>query len=322
MIKLKDKLKFLIPFRSKIKTSLLKDDGGKKIVNLKRVMIFTAPIVVLLVLTTFIFSTQEDSSFLGRTDKKLTKKDDKKDMVTSNGKTFTPEVSKVLNSNTVTAQKSKAIQSTKMNLKINFKAQQVITRDNTGDPTRSIPMGTNMIGKTLTAIDTRESSQIIKILLPYGGRSELGVEIEKGTILFGHVSYSGRGRKVSITINKGLTPDEREFDIEAHVLDPSNYSVGLVGEVNSQSDVRALSALGLSVAAGATDIMMERETMNGLGQTAPKANLGNAALKGLSTSAQDESTRQAEKFKDAEDFITIPAGSDVIVSLTKSYMEK
>lgn len=322
MIKLKDKLKQLMPFRSKIKTSLLKDDGGKKIVNLKRILIFIAPIFILLVLTTFIFSTREDSSFLGRTDKTLTKNDDKKDTTTLNGKTFTPQVSKVLGSNTVTAQKSKASQNPRMNLKINFKAQQVITRDNTGDPTRSIPMGTNMIGKTLTAIDTRESSQIIKVLLPYGGRSKFGVEIGKGTILFGHVSYSGRGRKVSITINKGLTPDEREFDIEAHVLDPSNYSVGLVGEVNSQSDVRVLSAMGLSVASGAMDIMMERETMNGLGQTAPRATLGNATLKGLSESAQDESTRQAEKFKDSEDFITIPAGSDVIVSLTKSYLEK
>jgi hypothetical protein len=322
MIKLNDKLKLLMPFRFKIKTSLLKDDGGKKIVNLKRVLIFTAPILILLVLTTFISSTREDSSFLGRTDKKLTKNDDKKDTTTLNGKTFTPQVSKVLGSSAVTAQKSKASQNPRMNLKINFKAQQVITRDNTGDPTKSIPMGTNMIGKTLTAIDTRESSQIIKILLPYGGRSKLGVEIEKGTILFGHLSYSGRGRKVSITINKGLTPDEREFDIEAHVLDPSNYSVGLVGEVNGQSDVRVLSAMGLSVSSGAMDIMMERETMNGLGQTAPRATLGNATLKGLSESARDESTRQTEKFKDSEDFITIPAGSDVIVSLTKSYLEK
>lgn len=322
MTNLKEKWKSLVFIKPKLKTFFLKDDGGKQVINLKRIALFGVPIFSLLILTVFLSSLDEDSSFLARTDKKLVENELKSKLVVVDGKTYSPAVSKVLSAGKAFSEPKKENKTPRAVLRVNFKAQQVITRDNSNDPTRSIPMGTNMIGKTLTAIDTRESSQIIKILLPYGGRSKLGVEIEKGTILFGHVFYSGKGRKVSIAINKGLTPDEREFDIEAHILDPSNYSVGLVGEVNSQSDVRVLSALGLSVAAGATDIMMERETMNGLGQTAPKATIGNAALKGISTSAQDESTRQADKFKDAEDFVIIPAGSDVIVSLTKSYMEK
>ena len=273
-------------------------------------------------MTSFLFSSKEDSSFLVKTDKKLSNDETvKTHLVKTERKNYSPTVARVLDGNKTPPEKKKGNQSMR-SIKINFKAQQVITRDNTGDPTKSIPMGTNMIGKTLTAIDTREPNQMIKILLPYGGRSKMGVEIEKGTLLFGHVFYSGKGRKVAIVINKGLTPDEMEFDIEAQVLDPSHYSVGLAGEVNSQSDVRVLSALGLSIASGATSIMMEREAMNNLGQTAPKATLGNAALRGLSTSAQEESTRQADKFKDLEDYVTIPAGTDVIVSLTKTYMEK
>lgn len=301
-----------------MRTFFFKEDGGKTVLDLRRVLLFCGPILVLGLLTVTFLSMQEDSSFLGAIDKKIL--DENLELQASTGKTFSSAVKKVLNDDEATvATKNKK---SRIAMKINFKATQVISRDNAGDPTRSVPIGTNMIGKTLTAIDTREQSQIIKILLPYGGKSKLGVEIEKGTILFGQVSYSGKGRKVSVTITKGLTPDEQEFDIAAHVLDPANYSVGLMGESNSQSDLRVLSALGLAVAAGAADIMVEREVMNGFGQTAARPTIGNAALSGLSASTQEEANRQGEKFKDSEDYVTLPAGRDVIISLTKSYMEK
>jgi hypothetical protein len=319
---IKEKLKLLQNIRQKIGVFFFKEDGGKTVLNLKRVFLFGGPILFLAIVTTALLSMQEDSSFLGKTDKKILDDGVKSEPQAGGANTYSPAVNKVLGTYKMTGETKKKNQRPRAAIKINFKAAQVISRDNTGDPTRSVPIGTNLIGKTLTAIDTREPNQMIKILLPYGGRSKLGVEIEKGTILFGQVSYSGKGRKVSVTINKGLTPDEREFDIDAQVLDPSNYSVGLVGESNSQSDLRAMSALGLSVAAGAAEIMVERETMNGLGQTAPRPTIGNAALKGLSSSTQEEANRQGEKFKDAEDYITLPAGSDVIVSLTKSYVEK
>ncbi len=318
---IKDKLKPLRNVRQKIRTFFSKEDGGKTVLNLKRVFLFGGPILFLLILTMVLLSMQEDSSFLGKTDKKIVG-DGLDTELQGGGKTFSSTVKKVLGNGTTTATEKKKRHEPRVLSKINFKAAQVISRDSTGDPTRSVPIGTNMIGKTLTAIDTREPNQMIKILLPYGGRSKLGVEIEKGTILFGQVSYSGKGRKVSVVITKGLTPDEQEFDIAALVLDPANYSVGLVGESNSQSDLRVLSALGLSVAAGAAEIMVERETMNGMGQTAPRPTIGNAALRGLSASTQEEANRQGEKFKDAEDYITVPAGRDVIVTLTKSYTEK
>lgn len=319
---IKEKLKPLQNVRQKIGTFFVKEDGGKTVLNLKRVFLVGGPILFLLVLTTALLSMQEDSSFLGKTDKKILDDGLNSESQVEGGKTFSSIVKKVLGNGTATAAEKKKSQQPRALAKINFKAAQVISRDSAGDPTRSVPIGTNMIGKTLTAIDTREPNQTIKILLPYGGRSKLGVEIEKGTVLFGQVNYSGKGRKVSVVITKGLTPDEQEFDIAAQVLDPANYSVGLVGESNSQSDLRVLSALGLSVAAGAAEIMVERETMNGMGQTAPRPTIGNTALRGLSASSQEEANRQGEKFKDAEDYITVPAGRDVIVTLTKSYMEK
>ncbi len=319
---IKDKLKPFQNMRQKIGAFFFKEDGGKTVLNLKRVFIVGGPTLFLLVLTTALLSMQEDSSFLGKTDKKILDDGLNTESQGGGGKTFSSTAKKVLGNGTATGATKKKSQEPRALAKINFKAAQVISRDSTGDPTRSVPIGTNMIGKTLTAIDTREPNQMIKILLPYGGRSKLGVEIEKGTILFGHANYSGKGQKVSVVITKGLTPDEQEFDIAAQVLDPANYSAGLVGESNSQSDLRVLSALGLSVAAGAAEIMMERETMNGMGQTAPRPTIGNAALRGLSASSQEEANRQGEKFKDAEDYITVPAGRDVIVTLTKSYVEK
>ena len=90
-----------------------------------------------------------------------------------------------------------------------------------GDPSKTVPIGTNLIGKTLTSIDTREQNQTIKVLLPYGGKSKVGAEIEKNTILFGRVTYSGKGEKVYLSINKALAPDGHEFEIEAQALAPT-----------------------------------------------------------------------------------------------------
>jgi len=319
--KIKEKWNSLPKIRPKIKAFFFKEDGGKTVLNLKRIFLFVGPILLLGVFTMVVFAMRVDSSFLRKTDKKIVQDGVKSDARMASGNTYSSTVGKILGSYNVSGDKKKN-QGPRLGSKMNFKAAQVISRDSAGDPTRSVPIGTNMIGKTLTAIDTREQNQMIKILLPYGGKSKLGVEIEKGTVLFGQVSYSGRGNKVSVTISKGLTPDEREFEISAQVLDPSNYSAGLVDESNSQADLRVLSALGLSVASGASEIMMERENANALGQTMPRATLGNAALQGLSASSQQEASRQGDKSKDADDYITLPAGSDVIVTLTKAYVEK
>lgn len=315
-----------------IKTFFLKRDGEKDVINLKRVGLFGGPILFLLILTAFVLSSNEDTSFLGQSEKRLvdaakepTRTELKLDH--DDKRTYSDTARKILSEGkTVSKSGGRGSKDRSMqgipSAKINFKAGQVIVRDGTSDPERSIPIGTNMIGKTLTAIDTREAGQLIKILLPYGGRSKYGTEIPKGTILFGQVVYSGRGRKVGIQITKGLFPSEQEFDINAQVLNPKNYSTGLIGDTNSESDTRVLAALGLSVASGASEIMIERETMNSLGQTIPKASLENAIKKGLSTSAQEEASRQIEFYKDTEDYITIPAGRDIIVSLTKTYVEK
>ena len=132
----------------------------------------------------------------------------------------------------------------------------------------------------------------------------MGAEIEKNTILFGRVTYSGHGEKVYLALNKALSPEGHEFEIEAQALNPKDYSPGLAGTLNSNSDFRILSAVGLAVVSGATEIMTEREMVNDM--SVPKLEMQNAVYQGISKSSQAEASREASKLNESEDYITIP----------------
>ncbi len=294
-----------------------KKDGLMSILNSPIFWMLLFILASIMFLPTIWLLLHVDTSFIGHSEKKLVTE-------TANPNSGAPPVSidprvksLLASSKTNKAQgsgKSGAI------LRLNYKATQVIARDNAGDPSKTVPIGTSLIGKTLTSIDTREPNQTIKVLLPYGGKSKVGAEIEKNTILFGRVTYSGHGEKVYLSLTKALSPEGHEFEIEAQALNPKDYSPGLAGTVNSNSDLRVLSAVGLAVVSGATEIMTEREMVNGM--AAPKLELQNAAYQGVSKSSQAEASREASKLNESEDYITIPAGSDVIIALTKSYTEK
>ena len=92
--------------------------------------------------------------------------------------------------------------------KINFKASQVIDR---GEKIQNgIPLGSNLIGKLISSIDTRDPNSFIKVLLPMEESLKQGTEFPK-IILLGQVSYSGRGEKIFLKFNRGVTPDGVEF---------------------------------------------------------------------------------------------------------------
>ena len=294
-----------------------KKDGLMSILNSPIFWMLLFILASVMFLPTIWLLLHVDTSFIGQSEKKLVA-----EVTNANPSgpqaSVDPRVKSLLaNSKTKTTQSSGKSSSL---ARLNYKATQVIARDNVGDPSKTVPIGTSLIGKTLTSIDTREPNQTIKVLLPYGGKSKVGAEIEKNTILFGRVSYSGKGEKVYLSLNKALAPNGHEFEIEAQALNPKDYSPGLSGKVNSNSDLRVLSAVGLAVVSGAAEIMTEREMVNGM--SAPKIELKNAAYQGLSKSSEAEANREASKLMESEDYITIPAGSDVIIALTKSYTEK
>ena len=203
-----------------------------------------------------------------------------------------------------------------------YKAKQVIEREGVYQPSKTIPMGTNLIGRLLTSIDTREAEQFYKVFLPYGGKFQSGAEIPKGSTLFGKIRYPGKGKKVFIAFSKGVFPDGSEFELQAQALSTKDYSPGLVGDFHGQSGARVAAALGLSLVSGASAMLTEREQVGALGQTAPKATLKNAMFGGLSQTAQNESQRRAQKMGERQEYVTIDSGKDLIINLTGAYIAK
>ena len=211
-------------------------------------------------------------------------------------------------------------------MKINYRAKQVLVSEGAFDAARTIPMGTNLIGRTLTTIDTRQSDQLVKVLLPYGGRFRSGGDIPKNSIVFGQVSYSGKGKKVFIKFGKGTLPGGQEFSLEAQALSSGDYSPGISGSFHGNADLRVASTLGLTMVAGMSDVLTEKESLGGSalqsGAVTPKANMKNALYHGVSEVAKSEAGRQAEAISDEQEYVTVDAGTDLIVSLTKAYVEQ
>lgn len=310
-------------FGQALRNFFLVKDGGKEVLRTKRTLLVASAVVLIGVCITLVFSQQDDTSFLGKTDKPL---------VTSNDQSSAspaPEgtVGRLLkNSESKSTGNEQPRRGAGNSIKVNYRAQQVLVREGAFDPARTIPMGTNLIGRTLTTIDTRQGDQLVKVLLPYGGRFQGGGEIPKNSIVFGQVSYGGKGKKVFIKFGKGTFPGGQEFPLEAQALSSGDYSPGILGRFHGNADMRIASTLGLTMVSGMSDVLTEKESLGGSalqsGAVTPKATMKNALYHGVSQVAKAEATRQAEAIGDEEEYVTVDAGTDLIVSLTKAYIEQ
>jgi hypothetical protein len=203
---------------------------------------------------------------------------------------------------------------------VNFNAKQVIPRNGLGGTMPPLPSGTNFIGQLLNGIDTRNQNQVIKVLLPYGARHNSGGFIPKNTTVLGQVNYSGRGEKVFIRFNRAIFPNGKEYKVNAQGLGSKDYSPGLIGDFHGNADLRIAAAMGLTMVAAASNVMTTKKAVGGInenGQTTviPEATMENAMLNGLSKVSQQEATRQAKELEQKEEYLTVDAGSDLIISL-------
>lgn len=297
-------------------------DGGKDVLRIKRTMLVTAVVVLTGVGLVLVFSQQDDTSFWGKTDKPLTANSEAQASApTTNG-----TVGKLFKNSESKGSGNRPTRREGGGVKINYRAKQVLVSEGGFDAARTIPMGTNLIGRTLTTIDTRQSDQLVKVLLPYGGRFRSGGDIPKNSILFGQVSYGGKGKKVFIKFGKGTLPGGQEFSLEAQALSSGDYSPGISGNFHGNADLRVASTLGLTMVAGMSDVLTEKESLGGSalqsGAVTPKANMKNALYHGVSEVAKSEAGRQAEAISDEQEYVTVDAGTDLIVSLTKAYVEQ
>ncbi|MCB9085772.1 MAG: TrbI/VirB10 family protein [Bdellovibrionaceae bacterium] len=204
---------------------------------------------------------------------------------------------------------------------IRYKAKQVFVRGQGTGEVSSIPTGASFVGKTLTKIDTR-TPHAVKVILPYGGSSKGGgSHIAKNTVLLGKVSYPGQGDRVYLKFDRGVLPSGEEFSLEAQALSSKDYSPGIIGEFHGNTGSRIAAVLGLSMVSGMSEVLVEKEAL-GQGYTAtPKATLKNGFFNGAAKVADMESQRQAERLAATPEYVTVEAGSDVIVSLTGALKE-
>lgn len=326
--KIKGHIKSIFGFRShwtKFKNFFYIKDGGKNVAHKGRILGAIRGVIFIGAGVTLVLNMQSDTSFLSKTDRPLSQSEGTRPL-TAQRNVNSGTVGKMLQNSESKGSSERARDSNERGLKVNYKAQQVLVSEGAFDPVRTMSMGTNLIGKTLTTIDTRDASQLVKVLLPYGGRAKSGGELPKNSIVFGQIIYGGKGEKVFIKFSKGVLPSGEEIQVEAQGLNPGDYSPGLIGRFHGNTDMRLASSLGLTLVAGMSDVLTEKESLGGKGllpgSVTPKSNMRNALFHGASKVAQTEANRQVEAIGQEQEYVTVDAGSDLIVSLTKAFISK
>ncbi len=203
-------------------------------------------------------------------------------------------------------------------VKIKYKAPQIIERQGADSFTSKLPIGSNLIGKLLTSIDTRESGQLYRVLLPYGGKGQHG-GVPKNTVLFGTVNYPKQGMKVFMQFAKALLPNGQEVALQAQALSTQDYAPGLVGELHSGTTARVAATLGLTMVAAFTDTLTTKQALSAEGAVTPQATTKNALYQGIAKASETEAQRQAAELGQVQPYVTIPAGREMIVNLLETY---
>ena len=307
---------------------MIKTEGSKETLDRKRLFFVGVFLISLGTLVLVVFKSKKDESVMVQSSEPiiLDGNSEKK-----GGGKVSEKVEKLLNSSlktkTTVPVKKKAKYRRKVLRKIKYKAPQVILREGHDGFSKKIPLGANLVGKLLTGIDTRETGQRYKVLLPYGGRGKGDGELPKNTLLFGKIQYSNQDKKVFIHFSKALFPNGEEMKIKAQALNSKDFSPGLTGIFHGKRTERIVSTLGLSMVSAMTDTLTEREAVVGLSpgtpnaasRPNPKATMKNALYQGISKVSQMEAQRQGAELASQKEYMTIPAGKELIVNLTDTF---
>ncbi len=306
-------------FITRLRAFFLKKDGGKEVIDKKRFWGVVVAAVGIGVFTIIFSEASGDSSVVVNATEPIE---------TGNFETaqvsllVSQKVSGMLKASEQRVLASKPRQAKPMpkrTMKIQYKAPQVIERKGADSFTSKLPIGANLIGKLLTAVDTRESEQLYKVLLPYGGKGKHGEGIPKNSILFGTINYPNKGRKVFMQFSKALLPDGREVELKAQALSAKDYSPGIEGKLHSGTATRVASTLGLTMVSAFTDTLTEKQVLSAEGAVIPKATAKNALYQGIAKASEAEAQRQAAELGNVQEYITIPAGREMIINLLATY---
>lgn len=203
--------------------------------------------------------------------------------------------------------------------KLEYRAKQVLVRSDDKSSKKALPNGSNIIGKLLSAIDSRDLTSQVKVLLPYGANFKGEQFIEKNSMLIGKANYSGKGERIYLTFDKSISPTGEEKPIMAIALDSADYSNGVIGEVHSETGIRIAGTLGLTMVSSMTDVLTEKTAHGDFGATTPKPTMRNAVFQGVSKVTDMEAARHADAMAQTPPYITLEAGTDLIISLTSAF---
>ena len=299
---------------ARIRAFFIKEEAGKEFLNRQNFFIIVGIAMAMVVITLLFSETGSDSSVVVNATEPIETGNLEVAPVPAS-----PKVSGLLQASEqrVHAPKPRSAKPTpKSTVKIKYRAPQVIERQDSF--TSKLPLGSNIIGKLLTSIDTRESEQFYKVLLPYGGKGKHG-GFPKNTVLFGTVNYPNKGRKVFMQFSKALLPDGREVELKAQALNTKDYSPGLEGKLHSGGAARVAATLGLTLASAVADTLTEKQVLGSEGQVAPKATVKDAMYQGIAKASEAEAQRQAAELGNVQAYVTVPAGREIIVNLLSTY---
>lgn len=311
--------------KKKIKAIFFKMDGKKEVLNTFNIKLMGGCFLLLFFLVEA-FSKKDLTSV----SKSSTQFIDTQENEGGKTKSLSARANEVINTHEANSQANERSRQTGRSKRplvpqdVNFNAKQVITRSGLSGSLRPLPSGTNIIGELLNGIDTRNQNQIIKVKLPYGARHRSGGTIPKNTVLLGTVRYSGQGEKVFISFNRVILPEGQEYKINAQALNSKDYSPGLIGEFHGNADLRMMATMGLTMVSAASDVLTTRSSMGGIDQNGqqtvvPDATMNNAMLQGVSKVTEQEATRQAQEMQQKKEYVTVEAGSDLIISLISPF---
>lgn len=300
------------PWLKKVKSYFFIEEGGKTVIDSKRVK-YTFAILVG-VTTLFQVLMPEDSSLLTKSFKPLDSEEEK----TQAHKPTDAEDLVNAHDREARNQPPAIRRSSVKPMKLTYNARQVFDRTEAQGLTTPIPSGTNFVGKLINGIDTRQDNQVLKVSLPYGGTHPSGGKIPRDSVLLGSASYSG-GDRVYIRFNRVIYPNGQEYRIDAQALSSGDYTPGLIGYHHSETDLRVAGSLALTIVSAGTDVLTQRTMYGanayGMGMNQPNPTMGNAALQGVSQVTKQEAERVGSKMQSKEEYLTVPTSGDLIVSL-------
>ena len=197
-------------------------------------------------------------------------------------------------------------------------APQVIVRDKEQKVANVAAKARAML---LRPLDTRYPASMVEAVLPRGFRYKGEMVMPVGIVIIGRMSYEGKGELVQVKFDRGVGPNGQEFELAGMAMDAKGNRPGIPGEIHGNARGRWARAMGLSAVANMAGVLTQKEALGtGRGTVIErKSSLPNALLFAASEASREEARRQMEAMGQREDYVTVPAGTPFILTLTASF---